>query len=231
MRLRVWSALIVVFVMSAVLGLRPSNISSEPAPPFETNRTSKLVVTAGMFDFVFGGGTRPEPPDGWEDRRNDDMKRPGRNDQLRRSMGGNYRTLCVRLCDGFSFPISFSTTRDRFGRDARRCEQSCTRSRLFVHRSQGEDAEQMVDLEGRPYRELPTAFLHRTAYVTNCTCRGNPWGEEALARHRAYAEAAKGNTRAMTAELPPKVQQERGARQQDRWARSEWKRRRQSNND
>src|SRR5690606_29512315 len=30
---------------------------------------------------------------------------------------GTYRTVCVRLCDGFFFPISFATTPDRFGAD------------------------------------------------------------------------------------------------------------------
>jgi hypothetical protein len=49
----------------------------------------------------------------------------------------------------------------------------------------------MVDLDGRPYRSLPTAFLHRARYVADCTCRGNPWDEASVAQHRAYAEAPK----------------------------------------
>jgi hypothetical protein len=87
--------------------------------------------------------------------------------------------------------MSFATTRERFGEDARRCEQSCPgRSRLFAHRNPGEAVADMIDLQGRRYRDLPTAFLHATQYVVNCTCRGNPWDAEARARNREYAEAA-----------------------------------------
>jgi hypothetical protein len=57
----------------------------------------------------------------------------------------------------------------------------------------------MVDLEGRPYTKLENAFRHQREYVPDCTCRGNPWDEAALARHRAYAEAKQvQETRAST---------------------------------
>ena len=92
-----------------------------------------------------------------------------------RPEGGTYRTLCVRLCDGFYFPISYSTQRGWFAGDAKQCEQSCpARSRLFVHRNPGQDVDDMVDLDGHPYRSLPMAFLHRAKYIAGCTCRGNP---------------------------------------------------------
>jgi uncharacterized protein DUF2865 len=84
--------------------------------------------------------------------------------------GGTYRTLCVRLCDGFYFPISYSTLRKRFAGDAKQCEQRCpSGSRLFVYRNPGEDIDDMIDLQGRAYRKLPTALLHRTQYVADCT--------------------------------------------------------------
>jgi hypothetical protein len=105
-----------------------------------------------------------------------------------------YRTMCMRLCDCFFWPVSYGTRRDRFARDAKQCEISCpSLSRLFVYRNPGAESDDMVDLKGRPYRKLPTAFLYRSKYVANCTCRGNPWEQDALARHRAYAEAAKGS--------------------------------------
>src|SRR5436190_21216935 len=61
-------------------------------------------------------------------------------------------------------------------------------------------------------------------YVADCTCRGNPWDEAALARHRAYAEAAQADKEkaVATVEEPRSDQQgkrERGGRSQ-RWARS-----------
>jgi hypothetical protein len=107
------------------------------------------------------------------------------------SYSGTYRTWCVRLCDGFYFPISHSTTRGRFSRDAKKCEVGCPqKSRLFVQRTSGE-VDDMTDLEGEAYRDLKNAFRYRQEYVADCTCRAHPWHQEAIARHQAYAEAAK----------------------------------------
>jgi hypothetical protein len=105
---------------------------------------------------------------------------------------GTYRTVCVRLCDGYYFPVSFSVSRSRFARDARTCERSCPgQARLFVYANPGGDIENMVDPQGRPYRRLPTAFLYRTQYVASCRCKPEPWSVEARERHRVYAlEAA-----------------------------------------
>jgi hypothetical protein len=106
-------------------------------------------------------------------------------------VSGTYRTMCVRLCDGYYFPISFSATRDRLARDAKTCESSCGgQARLFVYRNPGADVEDMVDLRGQPYRQLSTAFLYRTEYVPQCRCKPNPWDAEAQERHRMYALAA-----------------------------------------
>jgi hypothetical protein len=68
----------------------------------------------------------------------------------------------------------------------------------------------MVDLQGRPYRTLPTALLYQTKYVADCTCRGNPWDEAALARHRTYAEEATKKLAGKTAELASPERHSRG---------------------
>ncbi len=102
-----------------------------------------------------------------------------------------YRTMCVRLCDGYYFPISYSVSRERFAKDARTCEGLCSgEARLFVYRNPGEEADDMEDLEGKPYRQLRAAFLYRTEYVPGCKCRPHPWEKEARDRHRVYALAA-----------------------------------------
>lgn len=100
----------------------------------------------------------------------------------------SYRTVCVRLCDGAITPISFATTRDRFQQDARRCDQSCSSaSRLYVQRNPGTDAEHLVDLAGRTYGTLETAFRFRTSYDAACTCRAHAWETLSQARHRLFA--------------------------------------------
>ena len=86
-----------------------------------------------------------------------------------------YRTLCVRLCDGFYFPISFATRGNGLARDAEQCTASCgLEARLFYHPNPGGSVEGMTDLLGRAYSALPTAFTYRKTLVTGCSCRPPP---------------------------------------------------------
>ena len=88
---------------------------------------------------------------------------------------GRYRTLCVRLCDGYYFPISFSTHASGFARDAAQCTASCgQQARLFYHANPGGSVETMMDLAGRPYSALPAAFKYRAALVSGCGCQRLP---------------------------------------------------------
>jgi hypothetical protein len=102
-----------------------------------------------------------------------------------------FRTVCVRLCDGYFFPISFAVGGDRLEHDARVCESRCgALGRLFVHPNPGGSTDDLHDLAGRPYRQLRTAYLYRSEYIASCSCQPQPWEQVALARHRAYALAA-----------------------------------------
>lgn len=101
---------------------------------------------------------------------------------------GTLRTVCVRLCDGFSWPISFSTSRASLGHDRQVCESSCTSpARLYVNSSPDGDMQGLVDLNGRPYSALPTAYFFQASYDESCKCRPHPWEKEARDRHRTYA--------------------------------------------
>ena len=106
---------------------------------------------------------------------------------------GTFRTLCVRTCDGYYFPISFSTTRDHFATDQARCEQACpgAQAAIYYHRVSGEGPESMVSLEGMPYAQLPVAFSHRSALNPSCSC-GRPTSLDApvVARAGERAEEA-----------------------------------------
>jgi len=92
---------------------------------------------------------------------------------------GRYRTLCVRLCDGYYFPISFSTRASGFARDAAQCTASCgQQARLFYHANPGGSVETMMDLAGRPYSALPAAFKYRAALISGCGCQRLPASED-----------------------------------------------------
>lgn len=87
--------------------------------------------------------------------------------------GGTYRTLCVRTCDGFFFPVSFSTGKDQFANDAARCAEMCPAAEtdLFVHRNPGGMQEEMVSLTGIAYTDHANAYRFRREYVDGCSCR------------------------------------------------------------
>lgn len=117
---------------------------------------------------------------------------------------GTFRTVCVRLCDGFFFPISFATTPDRFGADEAECNARCSSgARLYVYPNPGAEPEDMKDMRGQPYTALKNAFLFRTQYVEACTCKPHPWEQEALDRHRLYAERAQKGRRTVAAKVQP----------------------------
>ena len=171
----------------------------------EPSSRAKPAVFGTSSRYSGRSRSRDEDEDSW-DRDDDDDGGESRQSY------GTYRTLCVRLCDGYYFPISFSASRSRFERDAQACERSCPgQAQLFVHPNPDGEVEDMVDLRGRPYRELKTAFLYRAQYMPACRCKAEPWESEAKAQHRIYAlEAAarKGDKQARTelAELTAKMQ-------------------------
>lgn len=118
--------------------------------------------------------------------------------------GGTYRTVCVRLCDGYYWPVSFATTPARFAKDEQSCSRQCSSpAKLYVYRNPGAEPEEMTDLSGAPYSKLATAFLYRTEYKEDCECKPDPWSNEALMRHRVYAleERQRKGDKAARAEL------------------------------
>jgi hypothetical protein len=94
---------------------------------------------------------------------------------------GTYRTVCVRTCDGYYFPISYSTVPNRFADDQRACQRECPAAEtvLYSYRNPGEDINQAVSISGQPYTELPNAFHYRKEFSAACSCRrpGQTWAD------------------------------------------------------
>lgn len=100
----------------------------------------------------------------------------------------SYTAMCVRLCDGYYWPISNRVTRNKFYDLAQQCEQSCEGdAKLFYMPTQGGDVKQMTDLSGRAYEHIDNAFLYRKKLVKSCTCKPMPWSYRAKAKHMKYA--------------------------------------------
>lgn len=118
--------------------------------------------------------------------------------------GDTYRTVCVRLCDGYFWPISFATNRSMLVADRERCEASCgSPARLYIHRVPGGSPEDMQDLAGQPYTKLKTAYQFRSSYNAACKCNAHPWEQEAARRHKVYAleQTVRQGDRRASAEL------------------------------
>ena len=86
----------------------------------------------GFFDALFGGGTVLNPEgDG--------------------APSGTFHTVCVRTCDGYYFPISYSTTPNHFPDDQRACQRECpaAEATLYAFRNPGEGMEQAMSINGQ----------------------------------------------------------------------------------
>jgi len=118
----------------------------------------------GFFDALFGGGTI--------------LNASGDG-----APSGTYHTVCVRSCDGYYFPVSYSTVPTHFAEDERTCQRECPAAEvaLYSFRNPGESMDQAVSTSGQMYTALPTAYRYRTALIAGCSCRrpGQSW-EDAL---------------------------------------------------
>jgi hypothetical protein len=126
-----------------------------PAPPPQST----------FLESLFGGGGSSSGP---------------APDQNAAFPGSTYRTVCVRTCDGFFFPISNATSPGRFADDERTCQRLCPAAEavLYSYRN-GEDVSQAVSVSGRPYTELPNAFRYRQEFSPACSCKrvGESWAD------------------------------------------------------
>jgi hypothetical protein len=123
-------------------------------------QAARAAGPQGFFEALLGGGT---------------IVTPGGNG----APAGTYRTVCVRSCDGYYFPISYSTVPSRFAADALTCQRLCPGSQvtLYAYQNPGQEIEQAVSVDGAPYTALPNAFRYRKERVSGCFCRppGETW--------------------------------------------------------
>jgi hypothetical protein len=135
----------------------------QAAAPRQQQRQS-----GGLFDMLFGRRPQQEPL----------QQQP----QITAPMPtSTYRTVCVRTCDGFFFPLSFSTTQENFARDADRCQRTCpgTQAEMFAYPNPGGDMDQAVSINGEAYTSLANAFLYQKQFVKGCSCKpaGESWAQ------------------------------------------------------
>jgi len=145
---------------SVMVGLAQNNCG----PQYRT----AARAPGGFFDQLFGRETgEGEAPSG-------DLANP-------EAQSGSFRTVCVRTCDGFYFPVSYATSSSRFAQDEKTCQRMCPAAEvmLFSYRTTGEDITQATSINGQPYTALPNALKYRTEFNPSCSCKraGQTWAD------------------------------------------------------
>ncbi|SOE08597.1 uncharacterized protein DUF2865 [Hoeflea halophila] len=126
----------------------------------------------------------------------------------RAARGGNYRTLCVRTCDGFFFPVSSAAAPSDFGRDERTCQMMCpgTQTALFFHHALGQESADMISARSREsYTEMPYAFAYRNARAPMsqaCGCNMRAFYTE-MQRREAILNGTSSGDEAVTTWVRP----------------------------
>ena len=107
----------------------------------------------------------------------------------------NYRTVCVRLCDGHYFPISESSRGRDLAKDHAVCQSRCrVPAELYIapaHQDPQSRQTQLTALDGVPYMVLKTAYLYRSRFVSQCSCLAPLNTPEAEQRHAGYRAKEK----------------------------------------
>ncbi|BCG94900.1 DUF2865 domain-containing protein [Mesorhizobium sp. 131-2-1] len=175
-------------------GCRDDEIAPGRVPLEESARNNG---SGNLFEQLFGGGDReietlnaPDvsdvPPDDPSERNiRRVINQPDGMDLPR--LDGEFRTVCVRTCDGYFFPMSNAASYGDFERDQKNCESSCpgTEMQVFYTRDMDGDAGAMTSsATGRPYSELPTAYLYKQTNVMRppaCGCNAQAENFEIIA--------------------------------------------------
>jgi Protein of unknown function (DUF2865) len=89
------------------------------------------------------------------------------------------RSVCVRLCDGYFFPVGPLSQAGDLANHEAACSGLCpdAPTQLFVQPAGSDNIADAVSVDGAPYSALPVAFRNRTAANDTCAC------------HRRAAEA------------------------------------------
>lgn len=159
----------------------------------------------GLLERIFGGAARQRElvDDAPPAQQPDTARRTPANAAVGSRFSappGRYRTLCVRICDGYHFPLSRSSRPSDFARDEANCQTSCpgTETHIYYTRPDGEADTMVSATSGRAYTELPAAWLYKRIGVPTpegCTC---------TARKSGSALGVTARDADHTAAVPPK---------------------------
>jgi hypothetical protein len=86
---------------------------------------------------------------------------------------GAYRTICVRVCDGYYYSLSHIASRQRLAQDAEKCKGQYPPGEavLFFHRFPSDDVSRAQSLDGERYGDQQYAFVFRKSFMPQCAAQ------------------------------------------------------------
>lgn len=168
-------------VAGARIGVDGRRVREVAPPGVAEVRPVAPAPQRSLFSMLFGGGGETQARSGVtiDGEPMGELRQDGAGPASGDGYGawsGNYRTLCVRTCDGFYFPVSFNSSRGRLKTDAAVCKALCPQAetRLYYHDANGQEAEDAVAADdGTALAKMTNAFVYRTKVIDGCTC-GTP---------------------------------------------------------
>jgi Protein of unknown function (DUF2865) len=120
-------------------------------------------LTAGLFD----DGSHPSRLEVRPNTRIDPEEESPRIESRIRGIGG--KAVCVRLCDGYHFPLDIKSGSLRESGEET-CQALCpaAETKLFLKTGEIENAR---SLDGENYTALPNALRYRKTFDASCFCR------------------------------------------------------------
>jgi hypothetical protein len=99
--------------------------------------------------------------------------RSGRSGNRSYAGRGGFRTICVRVCDGYYYSLSTTGSRRRFKQDAERCagQYPPGEAVLFYHPFPSDDVSRARSLDGKRYADQEYAFAFRKEFKPHCAAR------------------------------------------------------------
>ncbi|HLH12223.1 MAG TPA: DUF2865 domain-containing protein [Methylovirgula sp.] len=150
----------------------------------------------GFFESLFGGQSSPQPQSPDMDPLEEGPAPTGPE-----TPHGGSEVLCVRHCDGYFFPMTYSPRGSASLQDF--CQASCPDAEVSVYtRVPGQEIQTAVGLDGKPYTDLPGALKYQKSLDPSCTCRksGESWADTLAGAERILSYGGKGDAMVTPAE-------------------------------
>lgn len=135
---------------------------------------ASLPRPPGVLERIFGGGQRVAPRVRSQVRQ-EPQPEPTRSARERRfAPSSKGRTMCVRMCDGYYFPVGDLEERRDLPLHDLACNAGCpgAPTKLFVLAPGADDIDAAKAADGMRYADLPMAKSYTTSIDRTCSCQG-----------------------------------------------------------